>query len=95
MESIKRFLTFNKEVGKHFLKKNSDDAFIEEEENRNIGEHEQTAQKEPKVTGMWELRKKSISQAVLIYETIQELQDRNLEDILFGPIKDEKSKKNI
>ena len=44
---------------------------------------------------MWELRKKSISQAVLIYETIQELQDRNLEDTLFGPIKDENSNKTF
>ena len=49
--------------------------------------------KEPLVTGMWELRKKSISQAVLIHETIKELHDRKLEDMLFGPMINEKFQK--
>ena len=91
MDVIKRFLYFNKEVGMHFKKTSSEDD-LAEEDFEDVSKED--SPKESTVTGMWELRKKSISQAVLVQEVTEELYERGKTDeYYFGPMVDNLSQK--
>ena len=77
--NIKRFLNFHPKVGVHFQSKvKSDEQNLEEEKG---AQHEDDHDRK---TTLYEMHRKTLSKALLNYETINELNERNL-TLTFGP----------